>query len=210
MIPSTPSLVGFIAAALVILLIPGPGVLYVVSRSVTEGRRAGLVSVLGLSTGVFAHIGAATVGLSAILLASATAFTIIKILGAAYLIYLGFRLLVDPRTSALTPTVPRSYRRLFVDGVIITVFNPKVAIFFLAFLPQFVDPSRGAVPSQLLFLGLIYIALAIVTDGTYALLAGTLAEQVGSRRTRQKIAQRFAGIIYIGLGIGSTIAGRRP
>lgn len=110
----------------------------------------------------------------------------------------------------MTPTVPRSYRRLFVDGVIITVFNPKVAIFFLAFLPQFVDPSRGAVPSQLLFLGLIYIALAIVTDGTYALLAGTLAEQVGSRRTRQKIAQRFAGIIYIGLGIGSTIAGRRP
>ena len=141
-------LLGFVAVALVVLLIPGPGVLYMVARSLGQGQRAGLVSVVGLSVGALVHVSAATAGLSAILLTSATAFGFVKTLGAGYLIYLGVRaILARYETTDVGAPLPRSLRRLFIDGVVVSVFNPKIAVFFLAFLPQFVDPSQGPVPS---------------------------------------------------------------
>jgi threonine/homoserine/homoserine lactone efflux protein len=153
-VPSTTSLLGFIAAALVVLLIPGPGVLYIVARSLSQAHRAGLVSVLGLSVGALVHVAAATAGLSAILLASATAFGIVKTMGAGYLIYLGMRTLYRrPPPSHAPDSVPRSLHRLFRDGVVVSVLNPKIAVFFLAFLPQFVEPRRGPVPQQICSLG---------------------------------------------------------
>ena len=167
--PGSASLLGFVAAALVVLLIPGPGVLYIVARSVSQGQRAGLASVLGLSVGALVHVAAATVGLSAILLTSATAFGVVKALGAGYLIYLGIRtLLARHSTAGADASAPRSMYRLFTDGVVVSVLNPKIAVFFLAFLPQFVEPNRGSVPQQVLVLGLLYVALALFTDGAYA------------------------------------------
>lgn len=143
--PEGASLLAFVAAALVVLVIPGPGVLYIIARSLSQGRRAGLISVLGLSAGALVHVVAATAGLTAILLTSATAFGIVKALGAAYLIYLGLCALFSrqPAVDVEAPA-PHSLSRLFTDGVIVSVLNPKIAVFFLAFLPQFVDPARGS------------------------------------------------------------------
>lgn len=208
--PNSPSLLGFVAAALVVLLTPGPGVLYIVARSLGQGRRAGLVSVLGLSAGALVHVVTATAGLSAILLASATAFGIVKTLGAGYLIYLGVRTLLTrgPAESAEDPT-RRGLGRVFCDGVLVSILNPKIAVFFLAFLPQFVDPSRGPVPRQVLLLGLLYVALALVTDGAYAFLAGSLRHVLGGRVIRGPLPRYASGLLYLGLGASTALAGRR-
>ena len=208
--PGTASLAGFVVAALVVLLIPGPGVLYIVARSVSQGQRAGLVSVLGLSAGALVHVAAATVGLSAILLASATAFGIVKALGAVYLIYLGLRALFARQAAvAVNAPAPRPAHRLFADGVLVSILNPKIAVFFLAFLPQLVEPSRGPVPQQVLFLGLIYIALALVTDGAYAILASRLRRVLGSRVVQGPLPRYASGVVYIGLGMSMALTGRR-
>lgn len=208
--PSSASLAGFIAAALVVLAIPGPAVLYILTRSLSQGRRAGLVSVLGLSTGALVHVAAATVGLSAILLASATAFTAVKLLGAGYLVYLGIRTLAGGRRpSGVATPQPHATRRIFADGVLVSILNPKIAIFFLAFLPQFVDASRGPVPRQILLLGLLYVGLALVTDSVYALLAGSLRHWLRGRVPDGPLPRYASGLLYIGLGIGTAIAGRR-
>jgi len=208
--PSGTSLLGFLAAAIVVLLIPGPAVLYIVARSLSQGRRAGLISVLGLSLGALVHVAAATAGLSAILLASATAFGIVKTLGACYLVYLGIRTLLGRGEMAtLTAAAPRAAYRVFADGVVVSVLNPKIAIFFLAFLPQFVDPGRGPVTRQVLFLGLTYVALALVTDGAYAVLAGSLRHWLGERMARSPVPRYASGVLYIGLGVSTALAGRR-
>ncbi len=206
--PGIVSLTAFVAAALVVLLIPGPGVLYIVARSLSQGQRAGLVSVLGLSAGALVHVAAATVGLSAILLASATAFGVVKILGAAYLIYLGVRtLLARPPAAAADTVAPRSLRRLFSDGVVVSVLNPKIAVFFLAFLPQFVEPDRGPIAQQVLFLGLLYVVLALITDSAYALLAGRLRRWFG-RQAKSSLPRYASGAVYIGLGVSTALIDR--
>ena len=208
--PGTTSLLGFIAAALIVLVTPGPGVLYVVARSLSQGQRAGLVSVLGLSSGALVHVAAATVGLSAILLTSATAFGIVKALGAGYLIYLGIRTLLAHRTAAgVDIAAPRSRYRLFIDGVAVSVLNPKLAVFFLAFLPQFVEPGRGSVSQQVLFLGLLYVALALMTDSAYALLAGRFRRWLGGKATQGPLLQYASGGVYLGLGLSTAFAERR-
>ena len=208
--PGSSSLLGFIAAALVLLVIPGPGVLYIIARSLSQGHRAGLVSVLGLSVGALVHVAAATAGLSAILLTSAMAFGVVKMLGAGYLIYLGIRtLLARPSPDVRHAAATRSLRRLFTDGVVVSVLNPKIAVFFLAFLPQFVEPSRGPVERQVLMLGLLYVAMAIVTDGTYALLAGSLRHWVGERAMQGPMPRYASGALYIGLGVSTALTGRR-
>lgn len=207
--PGIVSLTAFVAAALVVLLIPGPGVLYIVARSIGQGQRAGLVSVLGLSAGALVHVAAATVGLSAILLASATAFGIVRILGAAYLIYLGVRtLLARPSGAAADAVAPRSLRRLFSDGVVVSVLNPKIAVFFLAFLPQFVEPARGPVAQQVLFLGLLYVVLALITDSAYALLAGRLRRWFGKQTIAGPLPRYASGAVYIGLGVSTALIDR--
>jgi threonine/homoserine/homoserine lactone efflux protein len=208
--PSGTLLLGFVAASLVVLLIPGPGVLYVVARSASQGHRSGFASVLGLSLGAFAHVIAAAAGLSAILLASATAFGIVKTMGAGYLVYLGLRTLFARHTaeSVKRPT-PLPMFRIFTDGVIVSVFNPKIAVFFLAFLPQFVDPGAWPVVQQVLFLGLMYCCLAILTDGAYALLAGSLRHWLGGRVLQGPLPRLVSGGLYLGLGAYAAFGGRR-
>ena len=209
--PDGTLLLGFVAASLVVLLIPGPGVLYVVARSVGQGRRAGLTSVLGLSAGALVHVAATTAGLSAILLTSATAFSVVKTLGAGYLIYLGLRTLLT-RSSLLgvQAAKPISLHRVFTDGVIVNVFNPKIAVFFLAFLPQFVDPGNGSVTQQILLLGSIYIVIGLITDGAYAILADRLRHLLGRRVMRGPLPRYLSGSLYLGLGLHTALTGRRP
>ncbi len=204
--PNELLLIGFVAAALVVLLIPGPGVLYVVGRSIGQGYRVGLASALGLAIGAFVHVAAATVGLSAILLTSSIAFSFVKILGALYLIYLGVMILVS-RSHSITPNLqpPLSLYRAMADGVIVSVLNPKIAVFFLAFLPQFIDPAGAPVNQQVLLLGLIYIALALVTDSFYALMAGSLRRWLGSRVMQGPVPKYVSGGLYVGLGIKAAV-----
>ena len=172
MLPSNLSL--FIASAFVLAVTPGPAVLYVVTRSVDQGRRAGLVSVLGIEVGNLFHVVAAALGVSAILMSSALAFEIVKYLGAAYLIYIGIRRIMTPvEVQDVNMTSEKGLRRIFSQGAVVAILNPKTALFFLALLPQFVEPARGQVPLQTLVLGLIFVGIAIITDSGYALLAGT-------------------------------------
>ena len=189
----------FVVAALVLLVVPGPSVLYIVARSIEGGRSAGLVSVLGVQTGALVHIAFAAVGLSAILASSAVAFSVVKWLGAAYLVWLGLRQIFGRDEVEGEATVePAPLSRVFSQGVIVNTFNPKTALFFLAFLPQFVDPGRGAVAPQVLALGVLFLVLATLSDSTYAVVAGSVRPWLGERR---RAMARVSGLSYIGLGV---------
>ena len=203
-VPELSSLAVFVAAALVLLLTPGPAVLYIVARSIDQGRRAGLVSMLGVHAGTLVHVAAAAAGVSALLAASATAFSVVKYLGAAYLIYLGVRRLAN-RTPALAPGAgqPLQLRRAFWDGVVVNVLNPKTALFFLAFLPQFADVSRGSVGLQILVLGAIFVLLGLITDGGYAVTAGTAAHWLRGHPRFFATEPWVSGSMYIGLGLAA-------
>jgi threonine/homoserine/homoserine lactone efflux protein len=194
----------FAVAALVLLLIPGPAVLYVVAQSLEQGRRTGLASVAGVHLGTCVHVFAAAVGLSALVLASAAAFTVVKLAGAAYLVYLGIRRLLDRRAWFDVERRRMALRTAFVRGAVVNVLNPKTALFFLAFLPQFVDPHR-AVWSQVVALGLLFVCLGAVTDSLYALAAGSLGRFL---RRRQNALRWGAGFAYIGLGAATAVAKR--
>lgn len=203
----------FVAASLPLLLVPGPAVLYIVARGVEGGRSAGLISMLGVQIGATVHITFAAVGLSAILASSAAAFSIVKWLGAAYLIWLGIsRLLARDEIEAPANVERKRPRNVFWQGVLVNVLNPKTALFFLAFLPQFVDPSLGAAWVQILVLGVTFVALAMCTDSLYALLSGTAS---GWLRRRYESAsfrrgQRyFSGGIYLALGLATAVSGSR-
>jgi threonine/homoserine/homoserine lactone efflux protein len=206
-LPEWSSLGLFMIAALVLLLTPGPAVLYIVARSIDQGRRAGLVSVLGVHVGTLAHIFAAAAGLSALLAASATAFGVVKYLGAAYLIYIGVRRLLDRRVAgALGPGRPKPLRRAFLDGVIVNVLNPKTALFFLAFLPQFVTVSHGHVGAQIVGLGVVFVLLGAVTDSLYALTAGSAAQWLRGRPRFLASERWISGSLYIGLGVVAALS----
>ena len=192
----------FLLAALILLLTPGPAVLYIVARSLDQGRLAGFVSVLSIEVGNFVHVLAATLGLSAILVSSALAFSVVKYLGAAYLIYLGVRRLFARETVHQPSTFQRqSLRRIFRQGVLVAILNPKTALFFFAFLPQFVDSSKSSITLQLLTLGCLFVIMAIVTDSLYALLAGTFGQWLKGTRSFLRIERYLVGTVYIGLGV---------
>jgi threonine/homoserine/homoserine lactone efflux protein len=200
----------FVVASIVLLLTPGPAVLFIVARSVAQGRSAGLVSVLGIHLGTIVHIVAAAVGLSALVVSSALAFAIVKYLGAAYLIWIGIRTLMakDPEPQAVDiPDEP--LRRVFRDGFVVNLFNPKTAIFFLAFLPQFVDPARGAVHWQIIALGLTFMGLGMLSDAMFALVAGAAGEFLRRNRRFLRLQRWFAGTSFIGLGITAALATRK-
>ncbi len=198
----------FLAAGIGLLAIPGPAVLYVVGRSIDQGRRAGLVSVLGISTGTLVHITAATVGLSSLVLASAVAFNAVKYVGAAYLVFLGVRrLLTRAGDEALHGTAPRSLRRLYADGVVVNVLNPKTIVFIFAFLPQFVDVSRGHVWLQVLVLGLSFALLGMMSDSLYAVVAGSVAERLRGSRRVARFQRWFGGGILVALGLAAAFVG---
>jgi len=200
----------FILASGILILTPGPAVLYIIARSVDQGRRAGLVSVCAIEVGNFMHVLAATLGLSALLLSSALAFTIVKYLGAAYLVYLGLRKLFTSDTVQITDNrLPQSLRRTFSQGVVVATLNPKTALFFVAFLPQFVDPSKGGVAGQMLFLGCIFVMLAVISDSMYALLAGTVGQWLKSSRSVLRAQRYVIGTVYIALGVTAALADAR-
>jgi threonine/homoserine/homoserine lactone efflux protein len=200
----------FVVASLVLLLTPGPAVLYIVARSLAQGRAAGLASVLGIHLGTIVHIGAAAIGLSALIVSSALAFAIVKYLGAAYLIWIGIRTLMARDADPAAPAVAAEpLHRIFRDGFIVNLFNPKTAIFFLAFLPQFVDPARGPLHWQILVLGFTFMALGILSDGMFALVAGAAGDFLRRSRRLLRFQRWFAGVSFIGLGITAALAGRK-
>jgi threonine/homoserine/homoserine lactone efflux protein len=200
----------FLLAASVLLLTPGPAVLYIIARSLSQGRLAGFVSVLSVEVGNFFHVIAATLGLSALLLSSALAFAVVKYLGAAYLIYLGVRKLLSREAFHPAAQVqPQRLRRIFSQGVVVAALNPKTALFFLAFLPQFVNSSRGSVAVQMLVLGCIFVTMAIVSDSMYALLAGTIGQRLKGSRHFLRAERYLAGGVYIGLGVTAAFSDAR-
>ena len=205
---ATSSLIVFIAAALGLLILPGPAVLYIVTRSVAQGRRAGLASVLGIELGSLCHSVAAAFGLSAILLASALAFNVIKYVGAAYLAYLGIRALLNKNKETKgESSQPRSHAALFRRGLLVQLLNPKTALFFYAFLPQFVDPNRGSVVVQTLTLGALFTVLATCTDGTYALVGSSVGGLIKTRPAFRRVQNYVSGGIYIALGLAAVLSG---
>ena len=203
-VPTLSTLPVFVAASLALLLIPGPAVLFIIARSAAQGRRAGLVSVLGVHTATVVHVLAAVAGLSAIVVASSIAFTAVKLVGGVYLIYLGIKSIRSARRAAAAdvarPTVWPE-KRLFAEAFVVSLLNPKVALFFLAFLPQFVVPGRGPIWSQTLALGLIYIALGLCSDSMYALLGARLGTRFGGRTSRLRATRYAEGGILVGLGV---------
>lgn len=201
--------VAFVAASLIVLIIPGPGVLYVVARSVGQGFSAALASALGLSCGVLVHVAASTIGLSALLLTSSAAYAFVKYVGACYLIYLGIQTLRTARSLGEAPTVQSmSHWMLFRDGVVVSVFNPKIALFFLAFLPQFVDPDLGSISTQFLILGLVYAGLAFITDSAYGFFAVGVSRYISSAVLKGPWLNYITGFLLVGLGMKAAAAAK--
>lgn len=208
MIPSHSSLLLFISAALVLLVIPGPAVFYILGRSIGQGRGAGLVSALGISVGSLFHTAAAAIGLSALLMSSAVAFSAVKYLGAAYLIYLGVQKLRSEEPAELSGNAPRvKLSRIFAQGIVVNVLNPKAALFFFAFLPQFVDASGGHVAAQILFLGVLFALLGVTSDSLWALSAGTVAHWLRSNARWMRTQRYVSGGMLISLGVATAFAG---
>ena len=209
MITEPETLFVFSLAALAILAVPGPAVVYIVTRSIDQGRGAGLASVLGIHVGTLVHLAAATVGLSAILVSSATAFTVVKVLGALYLIVIGIRTLLGRADPADTDPQrpPRRRRRDFAEGVVVNILNPKTALFFLAFLPQFVDPVRGQPSLQILELGLMFMILGLCTDSIWALAAGSAGETLRKSHRWGSVQRYVSGTVFVALGIVTALTG---
>lgn len=191
----------FFSAALALNLSPGPDLLYVLSRTLTGGRRLGLVSTLGVCTGALVHVAAAALGLSAILATSAVAFAVVKYVGAAYLIYLGFQALRSTGGVRIEARAPVSAWRAFRQGVLVDVLNPKAAIFFMAFLPQFVRPDHGAVALQLFVLGVLVVLVAIIVECALVLLATRASQALRSHQAVGRWLDRVMGSLLVGLGV---------
>ncbi len=206
--PTWPTISLFLVSALVLLVIPGPAVLYIITRGAHQGRRAAVTSALGIGLGNVCYVAAAILGLSALLLSSAVLFSVVKYLGAAYLLYLGVRTLLSSQQAHQdAPPPPLSLPHVFVQGLLVQLLNPKTALFFVAFLPQFIDPARGNVTGQILFFGCLFCALSICTDSLYALAAGTLGGWLRGK-TRFRSIRRFATAgVYLSLGLWAALVG---
>ena len=210
MIPEPHTLALFAAAAFLLAVVPGPAVIYIVTQSVDGGRLAGLVSALGIATGGLVHVAFAAVGLSALLLRSAVAFEVVKYAGAAYLIVLGIRRLLAKEVVADPDVIhERSHWKLYRQGVVVNVLNPKTALFFFAFLPQFVNPDAGRVGVQIALLGLVFIAVAFTSDAAYALVAGTAGSWLKESRGYVKAQRWVSGSVFVGLGVATALSGSK-
>ena len=206
--PDASSFALFLAAAIALLVVPGPAVFYIVAQSIDQGRVAGLVSTLGIGAGSLVHVAAAAIGLSSLLVSSAEGFTAVKYAGAAYLVFLGVRRLLgrdEPADAAVRERKPLG--RLFKQGVVVNVLNPKTALFFFAFLPQFVDTDAGMVAAQIALLGVIFVLLGLASDGLYALVAGTLGERLRGSARVLRIQRYVSGTVFVGLGLATAVSG---
>ncbi len=197
----------FVAASVVLIATPGPAVLYIVTRSLSQGRRAGLASVAGIETGNLCQAVASALGLSALVLSSPVAFAVVRYAGAAYLLYLGVRRVLSSDATAAATTAPQDLGRTYTSGLVVALLNPKPALFFIAFLPQFADPTRGSMPLQLLTLGVLFVVLATVGDGLWALLAGTVGRRVNGASRWTWVSRYAAAFVYIGLGVFAALSG---
>ncbi len=202
-LPEPGNIMLFLTVATLLIVMPGPAVLYIMTKSIEHGYKAGIVSVLGIGVGGLTHVLFAGIGISAILVASATAFTIVKYLGAIYLIYLGIKKLTGKNSfnKKQSPGKKRQLSKIFYEGVLVNVLNPKTAIFFFAFLPQFVSLEKGGVTSQIIFLGLLFIATAILSDMLYVLISGRLGSWMKNNACYQRIQKYVIGTVYIMLGL---------
>jgi len=206
-VPSLSAVELFAVAAFALIVIPGPAVLYIVSQSVGQGRAGGLAAVLGVEIGAFVHVAGAALGVSAILASSATAFSVLKLAGGAYLIVLGIRRLLERDSeSQLVTGRTRPLPAIFRQGVIVNALNPKTALFFLAFLPQFVDPDKGHVGLQAAILGVVWVLIATVCDAVWAIGSGSLVGLLRTSARARRIERRASGGILIGLGVLATLA----
>jgi threonine/homoserine/homoserine lactone efflux protein len=207
--PELSTLVLFGAAALALIVVPGPAVLYIVAQSIDRGRLAGIVSALGVATGGLVHVTAAAIGLSSLLVSSATAFSVVKYAGAAYLVGLGLWTLLHRRDEA-AGAIPkeRKLSRRYWQGVVVNVLNPKTALFFFAFLPQFVDPEKGSAALQIGVLGLVFVVLAVLSDSLWALAAGTASERLRGNRRFLAVQRYVSGSVFVGLGALTAAAKR--
>jgi threonine/homoserine/homoserine lactone efflux protein len=203
-VPSLSTYAVFLATAMALLAIPGPAVLYVVTRSIEMGRAGGVASVAGITTGTIVYVGLATAGLSSLILASRTAFDAVKYVGAAYLIVLGVRRLVTRTPDHVREeAAPRTRRRAYTQGVVVNLTNPKTIVFIFAFIPQFVDPNARHVWLQVLVLGLSFALLGFLSDNVYALAAGAVADRLRGSRKIARFERWFGGSVLIGLGIAA-------
>jgi threonine/homoserine/homoserine lactone efflux protein len=203
-VPSFSTYAVFLATAMALLAIPGPAVLYVVTRSIEMGRSGGIASVAGITTGTFVHVGLATAGLSSLILASKAAFDAVKYVGAAYLIFLGVRrLLTKAEDRVEEDGPPRTRRRAYTQGIVVNLTNPKTIVFIFAFIPQFVDPNARYVWLQVLVLGASFACLGFLSDSAYALTAGAVADRLRGSRKIARFERWFGGSILIGLGIAA-------
>jgi threonine/homoserine/homoserine lactone efflux protein len=201
--PDSPGLALFLVTSLVLLVVPGPAVLYIVARSIDEGWASGVVSALGIALGSVGLVFVAAFGISALIEASPLAFDAIRYLGAAYLVYLGIRTWRARDSGGMSAVRPAaSRRRAFRDGIIVNFLNPKTAIFFIAFLPQFVNPA-GSIRFQLVTLGLIFVGMGIVTDTVYAILAGAAAARLHASARFPRLRRIAVAAVYVGLGLAA-------
>ncbi|MFF5209511.1 LysE family translocator [Streptosporangium sp. NPDC000396] len=204
MVPLSTFLI-FAVASLALVLVPGPNHLYIAARGITQGRAAGIASAFGVETGTLVHIAAAAAGLSYVIAQSAALFNVIKWAGVAYLVYLGIRTLTGKQELTAQEAAPQPLRAIFFEGVVVNLLNPKVILFFLAFLPQFVHPEAGAVPLQIVILGGTLLILGLISDMIYAAGAGALGRRI---RDRSSLLRYFSGIVYLGLGVATAFSGR--
>jgi threonine/homoserine/homoserine lactone efflux protein len=210
---STSNLAAFALAALILIAIPGPSVLFVISRGVVLGRRAALATVVGNCAGVYVQVAAVALGIGVVVERSAAVYTAVKLVGAGYLVWLGVRTFRRRRSLALglgAPVSPKSDRRILREGFVVGVTNPKAAVFFAAILPQFTQRSLGHVPLQMLALGVVFVAIALVCDGLWALVAGTARDRLVASPRRLEALGGAGGVVLVGLGVGLAVTGRKP
>jgi threonine/homoserine/homoserine lactone efflux protein len=209
LLPPANGLFLFFTAAIVLLVIPGPSLFYIITRSVDQGRKAGLASTLGIATGTLGHVMAATAGLSSLLVTSSTAYAFVKYAGAVYLMYMGIKKFCERPTpdDNVSDVEQLPLRRIYVHGVLVQVMNPKTAIFFFAFLPQFVSPARGNVSIQFLVLGMLFSMLAFLSDSIWVLAAGSVARWLRYNQASIPHHHYISGTVYLGLGLATAITG---
>jgi len=208
-IPPLHSLLLFMAAGLALNVTPGPDMLYVAARSTSEGRAAGIVSSFGIAAGTLFHISAVALGLAALLTAVPIAYSVVRIGGAIYLMYLGVRAFARHAPLATREVARASLTTIFRQGAITNILNPKVALFFLAFLPQFVDPARGSAAAQIVVLGLIFDTSGTIVNTIVALGASRAAERMRANSKSVDVLHKITGVIFIGLGLRIALASRR-
>ncbi|MFD9947752.1 LysE family translocator [Nonomuraea sp. NPDC059023] len=201
-----PTLALFAATALALVVIPGPNHLYIAARGLAQGRSAALASAFGVEAGTLVHILAAAAGLSYVITQSAALFSIVKWAGVAYLVYLGIRALTGKDEQHAQAPEPQPLRKVFLEGVVINILNPKVTLFFLALLPQFVDPAAGSPALQIVVFGAILLVLGLLSDMIYAFTAGALGHRLAAKA---RALRYFSGVVYLGLGVVTALTGRK-